>query len=105
VVDNFGHSQTGDCDQDEGEAEKNNQIELVEDAEIGSDNERYRKCDEEYIGDNVGDTHSDELRKALSTLWTRIRGDLPVVIEWLALGNCRNDDGKKGDGKKDADEA
>jgi len=77
----------------------------VEDAEVGPDDERYRECDKEYISNNVGRTHGDELRKALSTLWTRIGGDLPVFMEWLTLGYCCNDNSEEGDGEEDADEA
>lgn len=77
----------------------------MEEPEIGPDDERDGKCDKEYIGDDVGGTHGNELRKALSTLWARIWYDLPVFMEWLTFGYCRNDNSDKSDGKEDADEA
>lgn len=86
MLDDFGYSKGGNHDQNEREAEEDDEVEFVGHPEVGSNDERYRECDKKYIGDNVGRTHGDELRKALSTLRTRIGDDLPVFIERLTFG-------------------
>ena len=47
--------------------------------------------------------HGDELRIALATLRPRVRGDLPVVVEGLALGQGGDDHGDEGDCEEEAD--
>lgn len=52
---------------------------------------RYRKADDEEVRDYVRYTHGKELRRALSTVRPGIGYYLPVIVEWLAFGQSRND--------------
>ena len=64
--------------------------------------DRDRKGDEEYIGDDVGDAHGEQLRVALSALRSWIRYDLPVVGSGVALCQCGNEDHEESNDEKDA---
>ena len=61
------------------------------------------KANKNYVGDDVGRTHGDELRDALSACCTWVWDDLPVVIERLTFGQRRDDYGDKGSRKEPPD--
>jgi hypothetical protein len=68
------------------------------------DDDRNWEEDEEEVGNDIRDSHSDELSVALPALRWSIFGDEPVVGDWNAFCEVCDEDGEKGEGKEVADE-
>lgn len=62
-----------------------------------------REEDQQEICDDVADCHGEQLHKALPTLTPRIRHDLPVVLERLALREVCDADCNEGGSQSAAD--
>ena len=67
------------------------------------ENDGYGKTNEDNVSDYIAGAHRDELSDALSAHRARIWNDLPVMIEWLALGQSCDDYGEESDDKEPAD--
>lgn len=63
-----------------------------------------RKDDEHDIRDNVGNAHGHELSVTLSTMWSWVGDNLPVVGEGVAFGEGGDDDADEGEEEVPADD-
>jgi hypothetical protein len=68
---------------------------------IGPDDDRDREEDEKRVRYDICSTHRDELRVALPTLRSWIRNNLPIMCDWLALGECSDEDCEEGGDEED----
>ena len=115
AVDDSNHSVDCDCNEDERKGEEKDERDfaiicqhkvagrrhkkelLPFEWHVRFEHNGYRKADEQQIRNHIARRHSQKLRKALPALCSRIWHNLPVVGEWLTLGQSRDDDGCKGD--------
>jgi hypothetical protein len=102
-LNNQRYAKAGNDYEDEGQAEEEAERNLPPGAHAGTPDYRDRENDEEYVGNDIRYSHGEQMGVALTTFGSRIRNDLPVVADRLALGESRNEDGDKGEHKKRTD--
>lgn len=100
-----GHTVSGDANEEEGQGEEGANGYLAMERHCRAYNDGYGKGDEKDVGDDVADTHDEELGIACPAAWTGVRCDLPVVREWLTFGERGDHDSTEGNNQEDADEA
>ena len=103
VGDDGRYPVAGNGHQNERESEEQRQGDLAARGHGGQLDDGDGEHDQEQVSDDVASPHGDELRIALATLRPRVRGDLPVVVEGLALGQGGDDHGDEGDCEEEAD--
>ena len=99
----FGTLKLVTADEQKRSAEEKDQDNLAAEGDMRADDDGNGKCDKKDISDDVTGTHGDQLGKALAALRSRIRHNLPIVIERTAFTEGSDDDGKKGDDEEDTD--
>ena len=77
---------------------KKGRICLPLEGHVGFEDDGNGEADEDDVGDDIACGHCNELRYSLSAHRARVWNDLPVMVEWLAFGQSRNDDCDEGNG-------
>lgn len=99
LLDGLGDSVNGDANGQKPKAEQHGE----QDFSFGSNPSRKddwnRKNDERDINDCAADSHCEELREALTALWSWVRNDLPIVRYRMALRKVAHYNGHKGSHK------
>jgi hypothetical protein len=73
---------------------------------VAGDDDGDREDDEHNVCSDIASSHCDELNEALPALTTRVWENLPVMAEWVALGEIADDNANKcnEEGPSDYDE-
>lgn len=107
LLDSLGDSVNGDANGQKAKAKQHGEQNLSFGSNPRREDDWNRKYNERDINDCAADAHCEELREALTTLWSRIRNDLPIVRYRMAFRKVAHYDGHKGSHKnasQDVDE-